>query len=63
MGSFDAMSKHQSFLELEGLHAFVTGSAGGIGIEVVNEFLGEPAESRVSTKTRLTQSCQVKAAT
>lgn len=44
MGSVETMPKRQSFLELEGLHAFVTGSAGGIGVEVVNEFLGEAAE-------------------
>jgi nucleoside-diphosphate-sugar epimerase len=29
-----------SFLELEGLHVFVTGAAGGIGSAVVDEFLG-----------------------
>lgn len=29
-----------SFLGLEGLHVFVTGAAGGIGSEVVQEFLG-----------------------
>jgi NAD(P)-dependent dehydrogenase (short-subunit alcohol dehydrogenase family) len=30
-----------SFLELEGLHVFVTGAAGGIGSAIVDEFLGE----------------------
>jgi nucleoside-diphosphate-sugar epimerase len=29
-----------SFLELEGLHVFVTGAAGGIGGAIVAEFLG-----------------------
>jgi FlaA1/EpsC-like NDP-sugar epimerase len=29
-----------SFLELEGLHVFVTGAAGGIGGAIVDEFLG-----------------------
>lgn len=29
-----------SFLELEGLHVFVTGAAGGIGSAIVDEFLG-----------------------
>jgi hypothetical protein len=29
-----------SFLGLEGLHAFVTGAAGGIGGQAVKEFLG-----------------------
>lgn len=29
-----------SFLELEGLHVFVTGAAGGIGSAIVEEFLG-----------------------
>jgi hypothetical protein len=29
-----------SFLGLEGLHAFVTGAAGGIGSQAVKEFLG-----------------------
>jgi nucleoside-diphosphate-sugar epimerase len=29
-----------SFLELEGLHVFVTGAAGGIGSAIVGEFLG-----------------------
>ncbi len=29
-----------SFLELEGLHVFVTGAAGGIGVQAVQEFLG-----------------------
>lgn len=32
-------SESYSFLGLEGLHVLVTGSAGGIGIEVVTEFL------------------------
>jgi hypothetical protein len=30
-----------SFLELEGLHVFVTGAAGGIGSAIVDEFLGK----------------------
>ena len=30
-----------SFLGLENLHVFVTGAAGGIGSEVVDEFLSE----------------------
>jgi nucleoside-diphosphate-sugar epimerase len=30
----------KSFLELEGLHVFVTGAAGGIGSAIVEEFLG-----------------------
>lgn len=30
-----------SFLGLEGLHVFITGAAGGIGSEVVKEFLGQ----------------------
>jgi NADP-dependent 3-hydroxy acid dehydrogenase YdfG len=29
-----------SFLQLEGLHVFVTGAAGGIGSAIVTEFLG-----------------------
>jgi len=29
-----------SFLGLEGYHVFVTGAAGGIGSQVVKEFLG-----------------------
>lgn len=29
-----------SFLEIEGLHVFVTGAAGGIGSAIVEEFLG-----------------------
>jgi NAD(P)-dependent dehydrogenase (short-subunit alcohol dehydrogenase family) len=29
-----------SFLGLESLHVFVTGAAGGIGSQAVNEFLG-----------------------
>jgi glycerate kinase len=29
-----------SFLEIKGLHVFVTGAAGGIGSAVVDEFLG-----------------------
>jgi NAD(P)-dependent dehydrogenase (short-subunit alcohol dehydrogenase family) len=29
-----------SFLEIEGLHVFVTGAAGGIGSAIVQEFLG-----------------------
>jgi len=29
-----------SFLGLEGLHVFCTGAAGGIGSQVVKEFLG-----------------------
>lgn len=29
-----------SFLQLENLHAFVTGAAGGIGEAVVDELLG-----------------------
>lgn len=29
-----------SFLGLEGLHVFVTGAAGGIGSQAVQEFLG-----------------------
>lgn len=29
-----------SFLELEALHVFVTGAAGGIGSAIVDEFLG-----------------------
>lgn len=31
-----------SFLALEGLHAFVTGAAGGIGSAIVEELLGTP---------------------
>lgn len=31
----------QSFLQLEGLHVFVTGAAGGIGSAIVQEFLGQ----------------------
>ena len=34
------MSGSTSFLGLEGLHAFVTGAAGGIGQAVVKELLG-----------------------
>ena len=34
-----------SFLGLEGLHVFVTGAAGGIGSEVVREFLSMFAEA------------------
>ena len=30
----------KSFLELEGLHVFITGAAGGIGSAIVEEFLG-----------------------
>lgn len=30
-----------SFLGLEGLHVFVTGAGGGIGSEVVREFMGK----------------------
>ena len=33
-------SRTMSFLELEGLHVFVTGAAGGIGSAIVEEFLG-----------------------
>lgn len=33
------MSGIPSFLALEGLHVFVTGAAGGIGSQVVREFL------------------------
>ena len=29
-----------SFLGLEGLHVFITGAAGGIGSQAVQEFLG-----------------------
>lgn len=29
-----------SFLQLEGLHVFVSGAAGGIGSAIVEEFLG-----------------------
>lgn len=29
-----------SFLGLEGYHVFITGAAGGIGLEAVKEFLG-----------------------
>jgi NAD(P)-dependent dehydrogenase (short-subunit alcohol dehydrogenase family) len=29
-----------SFLQLDGLHVFVTGAAGGIGSAIVDEFLG-----------------------
>ena len=29
-----------SFLALEGLHVFITGAAGGIGSQAVQEFLG-----------------------
>jgi nucleoside-diphosphate-sugar epimerase len=32
--------KMKSFLELEGLHVFITGAAGGIGSAIVEEFLG-----------------------
>jgi NAD(P)-dependent dehydrogenase (short-subunit alcohol dehydrogenase family) len=32
---------NMSFLELEGLHVFVTGAAGGIGGAIVDEFLGK----------------------
>ena len=35
-----AVSTTMSFLELEGLHVFVTGAAGGIGSAIVDEFLG-----------------------
>jgi NAD(P)-dependent dehydrogenase (short-subunit alcohol dehydrogenase family) len=35
-----------SFLELEGLHVFVTGAAGGIGSAIVDEFLGMYNTSR-----------------
>ena len=34
-----------TFLGLEGLHVFVTGAAGGIGSEVVREFLSMFAEA------------------
>jgi hypothetical protein len=34
-----------SFLELEGLHVFVTGAAGGIGSAIVDEFLGRYGNS------------------
>lgn len=34
------ISSMSSFLELEGLHVFVTGAAGGIGSAIVDEFLG-----------------------
>jgi hypothetical protein len=33
-------STTMSFLELKGLHVFVTGAAGGIGSAIVEEFLG-----------------------
>jgi hypothetical protein len=33
------ISVTMSFLELEGLHVFVTGAAGGIGSAIVEEFL------------------------
>jgi hypothetical protein len=39
-GSRVRSSLTMSFLELEGLHVFVTGAAGGIGSAVVDEFLG-----------------------
>ena len=42
------MSEIPSFLALEGLHVFVTGAAGGIGSQVVKEFLCE-YESTPST--------------
>lgn len=38
-------SSIMSFLGLEGLHVFVTGAAGGIGREVVREFLSMFAEA------------------
>lgn len=37
--SVDIMSAAPSFLALEGLHVFITGSAGGIGSQAVREFL------------------------
>lgn len=36
-----------SFLGLEGLHVFVTGAAGGIGSEVVREFLSMFEKSKL----------------
>ncbi|KIV84587.1 hypothetical protein PV11_00360 [Exophiala sideris] len=41
MGSAEMIPAFQSFLGLEGLHVLVTGSAGGIGTEIVNELLGQ----------------------
>ena len=35
------LDAEMSFLELEGLHVFVTGAAGGIGSAIVEEFLGK----------------------
>jgi nucleoside-diphosphate-sugar epimerase len=35
------LAAKMSFLELEGLHVFVTGAAGGIGSAIVEEFLGK----------------------
>lgn len=40
-----------SFLELEGLHVFVTGAAGGIGSAVVEEFLCEDSSRPFTTQS------------
>lgn len=39
-----------SFLELEGLHVFVTGAAGGIGSAIVEEFLGRYCDVECTLK-------------
>ncbi len=40
IGQFSGKYLEMSFLGLEGLHVFVTGAAGGIGSQAVQEFLG-----------------------
>lgn len=37
--SLSFLGTRMSFLQLEGLHVFVTGAAGGIGGAIVDEFL------------------------
>ena len=40
-------SRSNSFLEIEGCHAFITGAAGGIGSAAVKEFLGRTIRDEV----------------
>lgn len=42
-----------SFLQLEGLHAFVTGAGGGIGSEIVRELLGKLAVHQGATASMM----------
>lgn len=57
-----------SFLQLDALHVFVTGAAGGIGSAIVDEFLGKQPPlrsrglSRITCKDRTNRFAQRKAA-